>query len=404
MRDTSPTSFWRVVLAALLGTTATVAEPTPALPLDSHAVEIHVSDQELSQVLRMMNGSNATATKFRANWQSLQSIGVTPASRVTVSTPLAPLRKSLERVLASADKQGRLAYDVDGNIVHITTAEELAGGRVIRVHHLGFLQDTLPSPRTQEEGEAKERELVNAAAISIKGIAADSWGPGASIWQLPLHRVIVAQTPEVHRRIDDQLHARISHSGPYISLECRLINIDPDRSTELPHSMLPLRPRTAEASPILLEMYEVEQLLSGAKDVTYTGVSMVEPASGKPTLLQISAQSCYRIKPGTDSWESSQSSTWGIRPAIRARLTSDSRVLTIELDPLLQTISPKLSITIPLGKAILIGPIAHWPTPPTVATPDHGLPSDPSLHEQPTYIVLQAELFGQIAQPKPNAP
>lgn len=115
---------------------ATQPKPDPVQPSSTLQEAFHdVSLERAVANLRSLTGAN-----FVVNWKALEDAGVMKQSRVQVSlTRPVKLRKLISLILESASPQVPLAYEVEDNVVHITTQAEADKHMVTRLYSVDEL-------------------------------------------------------------------------------------------------------------------------------------------------------------------------------------------------------------------------------------------------------------------------
>lgn len=115
---------------------ATQPKPDPVQPSSTLQEAFHdVSLERAVANLRSLTGAN-----FVVNWKALEDAGVMKQSRVQVSlTRPVKLRKLISLILESASPQVPLAYEVEDNVVHITTQAEADKHMVTRIYSVDEL-------------------------------------------------------------------------------------------------------------------------------------------------------------------------------------------------------------------------------------------------------------------------
>lgn len=94
--------------------------------------EINVDAVPLSKVMDFLR--NISGVNLVVNWKSLEGAGVTRDTPITLQVRDLPLRKMLQLVLNQASPNAPLAYTVEGNVIQITTQDEIDKQLVTKVY------------------------------------------------------------------------------------------------------------------------------------------------------------------------------------------------------------------------------------------------------------------------------
>jgi hypothetical protein len=140
-----------------------------------------------------------TGQNIFVNWRALSSIRVKKDLPVTTDLSHLTLAEALDKLLSEiGGSQERLGYQVEEDVVTISTLRDLGKNTITRVYDV---RELLKKPET--------READLAALIKrFHGIDPLSWkdagGEIGSIRELQ-GQLIITQTPEVHKRVINEL-------------------------------------------------------------------------------------------------------------------------------------------------------------------------------------------------------
>ena len=117
-----------VALGLFFGSMVTV----PALggtrqELNTTLPEVRFAGVGLTDAIDFMR--DVTGANITVNWKALEEAGVTKDTPINVRLRTVSLKKAIEMVLAEAGGGDKLTYDLDQNVIEITT-RELADGRM----------------------------------------------------------------------------------------------------------------------------------------------------------------------------------------------------------------------------------------------------------------------------------
>ncbi len=133
---------------------------------------------------------------FNPDWQRIEDAGIKKDAPVELSTHDQPLHEVLQSILASAaGKKPRLAYDIIGGVVWISTAEDIARGFTVRVHNVSVLVDKAKG------NDAELSRFIQEHALK------DSWrgaGGSAALWLIG-DRLVVVQSCRGHHLVEEVL-------------------------------------------------------------------------------------------------------------------------------------------------------------------------------------------------------
>lgn len=127
---------------------AVFADPTPAPELtakqvvNSRITVIDLNQTSLADTLEWLR--DVTGANIFVNWAALESIGVDQSTPVTVKLRQIPVSKLLDLMLNSA-APGQLAWYIDDNIIHITTADIANQAMITRMYPVEDLLLEIPN-------------------------------------------------------------------------------------------------------------------------------------------------------------------------------------------------------------------------------------------------------------------
>lgn len=138
------------------------------------------------------------------NWKALAAPGVTHDLPVTFRSPGPTLADVLDDLLIELCGSGngpRLGYDVDEDVITISTSEDLSKNTLTRVYDI---RDFLRAADSRDDRD----KAVAAVVRTVTGVDPLSWrdhgGKLGMVRELG-GQLVVTQTPAVHRRLRDLL-------------------------------------------------------------------------------------------------------------------------------------------------------------------------------------------------------
>jgi hypothetical protein len=148
---------------------------------------------------------DTTGANIFVNWHALAAAGVDQSTPIELSLHNVKFSKALSVILAIAGGQTKLGFEVDDNVITITTAEDIAlKGRVVVIYNVADLVPDRLSPQERDK-------LLNAiTTLIVDTIQPDSWtmkggtigtigiGPGSP-------QLVVLQTADTQTHIRDLL-------------------------------------------------------------------------------------------------------------------------------------------------------------------------------------------------------
>lgn len=164
----------------------------PADPLAKGLLKVKFSDVPLDQVVEYLR--DMTGWNIVVKWNALEAAGIKKATFVNLKVKDVPAEKILKLVLEAASQRGNpLGYDVEENVVTISTAEDLSRRTVARVYDVRELIDWADPKRV--EGLS---DLVRTT------IEPDTWRENAGSIGSVRHLngvLVVTHTPKVHEAL-----------------------------------------------------------------------------------------------------------------------------------------------------------------------------------------------------------
>jgi len=163
-------------------------------------IDIKLSDRPLSEAFDRLGGE--TGLQIIVNWKALEAQGVGRADPVSLHVRRVHASTALDLLLRVASPEGpRLGWEIDGGVVHVTTAADLSRNVMIRVYDI---RDFLAG---KGEHDKKVRAVIKLLTDRIDpGSWREHGGSVASLRELQ-GQLIVTQTAENHRAIIDLLES-----------------------------------------------------------------------------------------------------------------------------------------------------------------------------------------------------
>lgn len=201
----------------------------PSLKLQQIIPKVHFKETRLDDAIEFLQ--QHTEANLRVRWRTLEASGIEKSARVSFELLNVTVEQALRELLKEVTNDPRLAYQGEGNIIAITTAEELSSGttvgRIYDVRDLMMVGMQFAARFPQDEsvrglnsnpfsppGLARvsaESELDDALnLLIIETIDPDSWvqngGRHGHIRYFAGHYMIIQSDPN-HARIDQLLNA-----------------------------------------------------------------------------------------------------------------------------------------------------------------------------------------------------
>jgi hypothetical protein len=154
-----------------------------------------------------------TGQNLFVNWKALEAVRVTRELPVTTDLTSLTLADALDTLLAEVGgSQERLGYAVEEDVITVSTQRDLGRNTITRVYDA---RELLKNPATRDTD-------VAALIKRFQGFDPLSWkdagGDVGSVRELA-GQLIITQTPEVHKRIADEMAALIpDHEGQQFPL------------------------------------------------------------------------------------------------------------------------------------------------------------------------------------------
>lgn len=185
-------------------------------PLEQRLREVTFDKVAFSDAIDYFH--RASNLEFRVDWNTIKTTNTLPTTPVSVRLRDVSLARALEEMLGTTDRE--LAFEVEGNIVRITTRGALP--RIVRVYDVSDLlppAGQLAQPATQpavtlgtvmssplgSSGDPPTRgeTLEQIATLITTTVEPDAWvsnGGTSAIWP-GADRLAVVHTREGHRKV-----------------------------------------------------------------------------------------------------------------------------------------------------------------------------------------------------------
>lgn len=133
-----------VLFLLLLGPVLVVAQTPAKSALQKRLPELSLKDVALEEALAFFQ--NATQANWFINWHAIESAGVLRDTPVTVKLRFVPVHVALRTVLESA-APGLLTFEVDQNVITVTTRKRSEEKMFIRIYPVQDLLVEIPDFR-----------------------------------------------------------------------------------------------------------------------------------------------------------------------------------------------------------------------------------------------------------------
>jgi type II secretory pathway component GspD/PulD (secretin) len=221
------------------GTGVTAADQAMQAALERKLPEMNFEGIAFSDAIDFLR--DITQMNFFVDWRALEAAGIDRNAPVTVRVRDVAVSKALRLVL---DNVGggtvKLGYAVDGNVLNVSTAEELAKNVITRVYDIRDLIVEIPDftavpaaplPQTRPDPAKQRADRIKEVMDLIQEtVAADSWreagGTVGAMRQIQ-GQLIVTQTPENQQQIATLLAQLREPRGVQVMVEARFVMLDP---------------------------------------------------------------------------------------------------------------------------------------------------------------------------------
>lgn len=226
---------------------------------------------------------DTTASNFLINWKQIEQAGINRKAPVNLRLHDVRLSKVLEEISrqVSPDPVNRLVSVDDEGVISISTEAELSSNVVTRLYEMADLA-------TDGAVDGAAQGLDDVADLIVNTVDVNTWEDAGGTGTIrPVYsrgRLLITQTPEVHRHIVALLRL-LRRPSPQFTVELCLLQLDP---SALPASLQRMLPGLDDGEGQPIGRQEKTALLRASKStMTF------------PSLHAISGQAA-RLRSGTD--------------------------------------------------------------------------------------------------------
>lgn len=247
---------------------------------DRRLREVQFDGTPFEEVINRLR--DATGANMLVIWKHIDQAGIDRKTPVQLRLHDVKLSKVLDEVFrqVNSDPTNRVGYIVEDGVITISTQAEVSNNIEARLYDVADLA---------AEGGDAENGLDDVSDIIMNTVEVNSWetagGTGSIIAVYPRGRLLINQTPEVHRKVVALLRL-LRRSSPQFTIELCLLRLDP---AALPASLQRMLPDSDSDEGQSIGEQEKASLLRAAKSTT----------TDFPPLHAISGQSA-RLRLGTD--------------------------------------------------------------------------------------------------------
>lgn len=254
---------------------------------DTRLREVQFDGTPFDEVIDRLR--DATGANIVVNWKQIEQAAI--GHRVPVHLRLhdVKLSKVLDEIFRqiSPDPANKLVYLDDEGVISISTEAELSNNVVIRLYDVA----DLAADGASIDSDA-EQALDEVSDLIMNTVEVNTWdvagGTGTIRPVYPRGRLLITQTPEVHRKIVALLRL-VRRPSPQFTIELRLLQLD---SSALPVSLQRMLPGLDSCAGEPIGEQEKASLLRAAKSST-TAFPPLHAISGQSARLRLGADVSY---------------------------------------------------------------------------------------------------------------
>jgi beta-lactamase regulating signal transducer with metallopeptidase domain len=329
--------------------------------LDRNLPELKFDGQPFSDVMNFLR--DVSNVNLVVDWRGLEAAGIDRNTPITENVHNIPFAKALQIVLDDAGGgTTKLGYTIDGNILKVTTQEEISKNTVTRVYDIRDLlveipdfenprHANTPAPQTRPADPAKRRadHIEQICDLIKESVDVDSWrengGSVGSMRELD-GQLIVTQTEVNHRDLAKLLEQLREPRSLQVVVETRFVTLDPTALDDSLRQKLAPSFETQVGKPgvSFLTDDDVQALLRASnqsKESTIVTAPRLTLFSGQRAYVTVATQRAYvssysleREHDGKSRWEPNISVTEaGVEVDVSATVSADRKNVMLTLRP-----------------------------------------------------------------------
>jgi beta-lactamase regulating signal transducer with metallopeptidase domain len=325
--------------------------------LDRNLPELKFDAQPLNDVMNFLR--DVSIVNLVVDWRALEAAGIDRNTPITESVHNIPFAKALQIVLDDAGGgTTKLGYAIDGNIVKVSTAEELSKYTLTRVYDIRDLIVEIPDfstgptfslPQTRPDPAKQRADHIQEVTDLIKEtVDPDSWrenGGTVGAMREIQGQLIVTQTPQIHQQIAALLTQLREPRGVQVMVESRFVTLDPATLDEsLRQKLMPSFQSKDKPGVAFLTDEDVQAVLGATKQQeqsTIITAPRLTLFNGQRAYVMVGTDRAYvsgftatKQGDGKTKWEPETSIAHaGVTLDVSATCSADRKYVTLTLRP-----------------------------------------------------------------------